>query len=290
MGEFLALLTAFLWGFAVIIFKKCVGRVRPFQLNLFKNCVAFVLLAATTIVIGHAHTAVGSARDLLIILTSGALGIGVSDTLFFMTLDRLGASRTALVDCLYSPFVIIFSLALLKEQLTLLAAVGGVLILGSVLLSSQRSFGDALTPKQFWTGCALGASAMATVALAIVIVKPLLNSYPLSWLSTVRMAGGIGVMLLLLPLHPDRKIVFAVFKPQPLWKWMLAGSFFGTYLSLVSWLAGFKYSQAGPVAMLNQTSTVVIVVLAALFLKEPMTKLKLVAVAIAFAGVVIIIS
>jgi len=55
------------------------------------------------------------------------------------------------------------------------------------------------------------------------------------------------------------------------------------------WLAGFKYSHAGIAALLNQTSTVLIVLLAALVLNEPLTKLKLVAVSMAFAGVALVL-
>jgi drug/metabolite transporter (DMT)-like permease len=288
MGEVLALLTAFLWAIGVVLFKKSVGFVSPFSLNLFKNCVGLILLAGTAVLLGQVQTGIPM-KDFVVMLVSGALGIGVSDTLLFMALKRLGASRTALIDCLYSPFVIIFSLLILKEQLPALAAVGGILILGSVVLSSQENFGEVISPRQFKLGCLFGSLAMATVALAIVIVKPLLNTYPLSWLSTIRMAGGIAVLVVLLPMHPDRRSVYSVFRPQRAWRWMLSGTFMGTYLSLMAWLAGFKYSQAGVVALLNQTSTVLIVLLASLVLKEPMTKFKLISVAVAFLGVVIIV-
>src|SRR5690349_12261763 len=113
MGELLALLTALLWALGVILYKKSVGFVAPFSLNVFKNCVAFVLLSVTTIALGQTHTLSVPPKDLLLILLSGALGIGVSDTFYFVALHRLGASRTALVDCLYSPFVILFSFLML---------------------------------------------------------------------------------------------------------------------------------------------------------------------------------
>jgi drug/metabolite transporter (DMT)-like permease len=224
-----------------------------------------------------------------VILVSGAIGVGVSDTLYFMTLRRLGASRTALVDCFYAPFVIVFSTIMFDERLSRLATVGGCLILASVFVSSHRGFEKAIPRKQLWAGCALGASAMGTVAFAIVLVKPLLPHYPLAWMSVVRMAGGLAALLTLLPLHPDRRTVYAVFRPQRGWTWMLLGTFFGSYLSLMAWLAGFKYSQASIAALLNQTSTVLIVLLAALVLHEPLTKVKLVAVSLAFAGAVMVL-
>jgi drug/metabolite transporter (DMT)-like permease len=230
------------------------------------------------------------AKDLGLMLISGAIGIGISDTLLFMTLARLGASRTALVDCLYSPFVILLSLLLWNETLTPLALLGGVLILGSVAISSSRSFGVRVTRRQFWIGCGLGAASMATVAFAIVLVKPLLDLYPLTLLIGVRMAGGVAVLLLLTPLTSQKTSVFSVFRPQHAWRFMFLGTFFGTYLSIFAWLAGFRYAKAGVVALLNQTSTILIVAFAALFLKEPMTKLKIVAVAMACAGAVLVLS
>lgn len=104
------------------------------------------------------------------------------------------------------------------------------------------------------------------------------------------MAGGLVSLLMLLPLHPNRGAVNAGFRLRSAWKWIFAGAFFGSYLSLISWLAGFKYSQAGVAALLNQTSSVFIVLLAWLFLKEPMTRIKLIAVAMAFAGVALVAS
>src|SRR5262245_13547619 len=106
MGEFLALLTAFLWAISVVLYRKSVGFVTPFALNLFKNCVAFLLLAITAVMLGQAQATAIPSKHLLIMVISGALGTGVSDTLLFMGLQRVGASRMALVDCLYSPFVI----------------------------------------------------------------------------------------------------------------------------------------------------------------------------------------
>ena len=59
---------------------------------------------------------------------------------------------------------------------------------------------------------------------------------------------------------------------------------------LFCWLAGFKYAKAGVVALLNQTSTILIVVFAALFLKEPLTRLKVLAVIIAVIGAMLVLS
>src|SRR5262249_4925902 len=236
MGELLAILTAVLWAIGVIFFKRSVSVVGPFALNLLKNCIAFVLLALTALAFQRSLTFSIPPRDLLVMLLSGAVGIGISDTLFLMTLARMGASRTALIDCMYSPFVILFSFIAFKETLTPVVVIGGCLILGSVLFGSQRKFGVNISQTQFLAGRFTGAAAMATVALAIILVKPLLNTYPLMVLSTVRMAGGIAILIPMLALHPDRKSVRKAARPQQAWRWIFWGTFFGSYLSLICWL------------------------------------------------------
>jgi drug/metabolite transporter (DMT)-like permease len=288
MGELLALLTALLYSAAVILYKRAVGVISPFGLNLFKNTVALICLGVTAIL--ARQTDVGSIKTehMLLIVASGVLGIGVSDTLFLMTLKRLGASRTAVVDCLYSPSVILFSFLTVGETLEPVAILGGALIIGSVLLSAQRGFGVPISRRDFWVGCGLGALAMATVAYAIVMLKPILNSYPLILMNALRMASGLAMLWVCMPFHPERKRVYAELRPNETWPWMLGGAFLGSYLSIMTWLAGFKYSQAGVVALLNQTSTVMVVVMAAVFLGEPMTRVKVFAVVMAFFGTVVV--
>jgi drug/metabolite transporter (DMT)-like permease len=190
---------------------------------------------------------------------------------------------------MYGPLVILFSVLMLDERLSRFAVFGGILILSSVLISANKGFEKKTSSRQLWAGCALGTGAMATVGFAIVLVKPLLPLYPLVWVSTVRMAGGLTALLLLMPLHPDRRAVLKTFRPHAGWTWMLLGTFFGSYLSLLCWLGGFKYSQAGISALLNQTSTVLIILLAAIVLKEPLTRVKLLAVGMAFAGAAIVL-
>jgi drug/metabolite transporter (DMT)-like permease len=288
MGELLSLLTAVLYSSAVILYKRSVVVVPPFALNFFKNTVAFFLLGVTALLLGETEIRAIAPQHLLLMLVSGALGIGISDTLLFVTLKRIGASRTAVVDCLYSPFVILFSFLTVGETLQPFVFVGGALILASVLVSAMRGFGVPLSRRDFWIGCASGAAAMATVAYAVVMLKPILLIYPLTLVSAVRMAGGLASLVVFLPFHSDRKSVYALLHPQRAWIWMFCGTLLGSYLSIVTWLAGFKYAQAGVAALLNQTSTVLVVVLAAVFLGEPMTRLKFLAVFMAFVGTVIV--
>jgi drug/metabolite transporter (DMT)-like permease len=109
MGEALALLCAIAWAVAVILFKKSGETVHPVGLNFFKNLLAIVFLAPTIYVFGGTILHPAPASCYIVLLLSGALGIGIADTLFFKSLNALGAGLSAIVVCMYSPFIIALS-------------------------------------------------------------------------------------------------------------------------------------------------------------------------------------
>ena len=69
---------------------------------------------------------------------------------------------------------------------------------------------------------------------------------------------------------------------------LVLGAFFGTFLSVIFWLAGYKYTLAGRAAIYNQLSTILIILMAALFLKERMNTRKWVAVCCALSGAILV--
>ncbi|MBK8271304.1 MAG: DMT family transporter [Planctomycetes bacterium] len=75
---------------------------------------------------------------------------------------------------------------------------------------------------------------------------------------------------------------------SPVWRYLLPGSFLAAYLSMALWVAGFKYTSASVAAVLNQTSMIFAIILAAIFLHEKLTARKLGAVCIAAGGVLMI--
>ena len=109
---------------------------------------------------------------------------------------------------------------------------------------------------------------MATLGLGIVIAKPVLDRSPVMWATAVRQIGCLLTMLPALLLPRVRREVLKTFRPQRHWKFMLPATVLGSYLSLIFWIAGMKYTQAGIAAILNQTSSIHILIFSSIFLKE----------------------
>jgi drug/metabolite transporter (DMT)-like permease len=69
---------------------------------------------------------------------------------------------------------------------------------------------------------------------------------------------------------------------------MVPGSVMGTYVSLLFWLGGMKYTLASTAAALNQTATLWTFGLAVLWLGEPVTRRRLLWLAGGVVGVALV--
>jgi drug/metabolite transporter (DMT)-like permease len=288
LGETFSLLAAINWAFAVILFRKSGETVHPIGLNLFKNTLSIVLLVPTIYIFGQTLFYPAPSSHYLLFLFSGALGIGLSDTLFFKSLNLLGAGLSAIVTCMYSPFIIILSFLYLDEALTLVQFVGVVVILFAVLAATGRENSSDVSRKAVLRGILLGVLSMACNAVSVVAIKPVLEISPLLWVTEIRLIGGAVVLLVVLALHSSRRtIIRSVFSAKR-WGYTVSGSFMGAYLAMIIWLAGMKYTQASIAAAINQTSTIFTFVFAALLLREKVTLLRVLGIVLGFSGALLV--
>lgn len=298
IGQICALLTAVTWSSALILFKRSGETLPPLALNLFKNVIGLILMVLTLLIVpvvrgGQLESlAEVSTNDILLLMLSGFVGIAVADSIFLHSLNLIGVGIQSIVDCVYCLFVILFSWVLLADVPTASLYVGAAMIVGGVFICSRHAPPPDRTRSQLTAGVLLGVFSIGLMAIGIVVIKPVLDpsmmDFPLISATVLRLIGGTVPLLLWAAVSPQRHKLFAGFRPGPVWKWAIPGAFLGAYLSMLLWIAGFKYTQAAIAGILNQTSTIFAVLLAALFLKEALTKRKLVAMALALGGVVVV--
>jgi drug/metabolite transporter (DMT)-like permease len=288
-GEVLSLLAAVAWAFAVILFRRSGEHVHPLGLGLFKNVLAAACFLATIPLAGETLFRSAPAGDYALLLASGALGIGLGDTLFFLALNTLGAGRVAIVDCLYSPFIIGLSMLWLGERLTLAQAAGAVMVLSAVLAITTEGWAAPAERTAVARGVLWGALALACMAVGIVGIKPLLERSPLLWVTEIRLFGGIALLAVVLALHPGRRAIIGSIRSPQRWRYTVSGSFVGTYVAMLFWLGGMKLAKASIAAALNQTSNVFIFAFAALFLRERITRVRAAGLVLGVSGVLVIL-
>jgi drug/metabolite transporter (DMT)-like permease len=126
------------------------------------------------------------------------------------------------------------------------------------------------------------------IALGIILIKPLFGSTSLISLVTIRMMAGVvgsGVIFLAID---DRRARFREFVTAPHKAVLLGGCILSAYVSIILWVAGYKYLQASVAALLNQTSTIFTLIFAIIFLQEKLTRSKVIAICLAMSGAALI--
>jgi drug/metabolite transporter (DMT)-like permease len=290
IGEACSIGAALSWAAGVVIYKRLGESLAPGALNLIKNVLVLgMILPTVPLVHGFAMPAL-TASAVVLAFFSGVLGIGIADTLYFKALNALGAGRMGVVGNFYSPFVIVLSFAFLGERLSLLQMAGFALVSGGVLIVSSHDPHRRLSTAELRRGALLGVAAVLLMATAIVMVKRVLEGAPLFWIVLLRLVGGIAGMLALFawrrePLpFPGRQPPGRT-APKLRWRLLLLAAFLGQYVSMALWMAGYKYTEASVAAVLNETASVFIVLLAAVFLHEGLDARRLAGVACTLSGV-----
>lgn len=285
IGEACSIGAALSWAGGVIVYKRLGETLPPLQLNLIKNLIVLGMIVPTLAVVNGIEVPPLPARAIVLALISGVLGIAVADTLYFRALNMLGAGRMGIVGNFYSPFVIVLSFTLLGERLNALQIVGFALVSGGVLIVSSHDPQRRLPAATLRRGAALGVAAVFLMASAIVMVKRVLEGQPLLWIVLLRLIGGIAGMLVLFVWRRERLPIGRNSTIRLRWPLLVLAAFLGQYVSMVLWMAGYKYTEASVAAVLNETASVFIVLLAALFLHEGLDARRIAGVTCTLSGV-----
>lgn len=289
MGEFYALSCALLWAFAVILFRKSGDTIAPLALNLFRVGISSVLFLVSLWVLNIPLWGQAPLSDYLILMASGIIAIAIADTLFHMSLNRVGAGINAIVDSLYSPSVLLFAYLMLGERFTLMQFLGMLMMVSGLVVATRIQPPPGTSRRQLMTGIGLGVAAMACLGFGIVLAKQVLEGANVLWATSIRQFGSLLVLIPITLMRRDRAKIWSVFIPTKVWKYSLPGTILGSYGALILWIAGMKLIPAGKAALLNQTSTIYLLILASLLLKESFGKRKALAALLSIAGVLLVL-
>lgn len=309
LGETLSLLSAMVWAVGVILYRQLVRGLPALTLNFNKNLVVLVMLLPLPFVLHGLASPAMPWRDAGLALASGFIGIALADTLYFVALARLGAGSMGVIGNAYSPIVIVLSVLLLGERLNAWQIAGFLLVMAGVLVISQRPqpahavVGEPVPPpeplpldahpsahgeRSQAAAFGIGLTAIVLMAVAIVMVKPVLEARLLGWVTLLRVVGAVLGMIVIATLRGELRLL-RVRGHKIDWKLLILAAFFGQCLSMVLWLGGYKYAPASIAAVLNETSSIFILLLAWWWLREPLGRIGAIGVCLTLPGVALML-
>ena len=282
LGDFYAILTALCWSCGVIFFEIAGRVLNSLQISLLKNIVGVLGFISFIILQGDPFPDfIG--QEYFILIISGIIGVAIGDILFLASLRRIGSSLSAIVSTGYTISIFILAFLMFGEVISFISYIGGLLvILGVVIGTIDRDL--ERTPKEILYGVSFGLLANLCTAYSVLLLRPIMDVHPVLPIALVRFSIGMIISAFgILYLNGKLALRETILKGFSNYN-LLAGAFFGTFLSVIFWLAGFKFTLAGRAAIYNQLSTIFIILLASVFLNQQMTKRKWVAVSLALMG------
>lgn len=293
LGELCSILSALAWAVGIMLYRQLGASLSPLRLNFLKNLLVLAMLVPAILVVHGLEVPRFGALQLGAAIASGVLGIGVADTLYFRALNELGAGRMGTIGNLYSPFVIVLGYAFLSERLQPLQLAGFALVsIGVWVAAWPRKLAEVVAPggpaparpAHPVRGLGYALLAIVLMAIAIVLVKRVLEAQPLFWVTAWRMVGALGAMVLIALLRGEGAQLRLQAPGLP-WPKLVLAAFVGQFLAMVLWMAAYKFTLASVAAVLGETASIFILLLAAAWLKEPLTRRAVAGVLLTFGGV-----
>ena len=286
-GEIFAVLAALVWSSCVILMRVAGFQIPPVALTVFKSGTATIFFVIAIPLVGESFFPSLSACNYLRLTVSAILGITIADTLYAAALNRLGASLQALAGVMYSPSMVAVAFLLFGEMLGRWELLGGTLVVAGVAVGRRKNE-DVHSQRDLAVGIIMAMSSHLIMAIGILMVRDVIREHSVVWISAYRFLAATVVLVAVASIRLPVREVFLGFRRRDIWKIMIPMSFLGPFMGTMFWTAGFKHTTAGRAAIYNQLSTVFIIILAVFFLRERLTKRKVLGVALAVCGAILV--
>lgn len=284
MGIFAALLSAASWAFGTVMFDR-IGKVVPYVGITFLKGVLSLLLMVILVVCNGGLQRI-SISSFCFLAVSGVVGIAVGDSLFFKSLQDLGAKVQVIFFLLGQILTMVLSFLFLGELLTVGQYVGIFILLSGIVVviwGKQENHPNKLRGVVYALGSMLCFSASAIlVKLSVADVEVITATW---W----RMAFGTSFVL-----------AFGLISKQlpawiyPLRSWRLTGLFLLnvvviTYGGFLFSIVAYKYTTVSLVSVLGTMEPVFVLFLAFLINGERVIQREVIGTAITLVGLYFIL-
>lgn len=265
LGGVAALSSAFCWAISAVLFQQVGKEVSAVAMNLVKGIVAIICIGLILIPVGFADI---SDDAFFLLAMSGLVGICLGDTLYFLTINRLGSRLTLLIGSLIPVATALIAMTMLGERISLNAAIGLILtITGVGYVLWERS--PATEHDARWKlGLLFGLLFVLANASGIIFTKVGVKDVPALDATLVRTVWAvIGLAAWGTITRSFVSWIKPIKNPKLRNRLLVAsviGAFLGTWFSVIA----LKYTDAVVAVTLNSTSPLFVLPLAMLYLKE----------------------
>jgi drug/metabolite transporter (DMT)-like permease len=217
----------------------------------------------------------------LLLLGSTLCSMGIGDSLYFLAAARIGVSRALPIAAAFPLLTTVGAVLFLSEPPTAALIVGTSLVVGAVALIAGDRIRDGKRPDALgllWAGLAacMWAGSGLFLGPALQLVDPLAGNMIRFPIAAVLFVGYLAVM------RPAERINARMV-------WLSVLSAVGTLASALMFLSGIDSAGVARGVALNATSPVFSAILAALLLRERVSRRVAVGIVASVVGTILLV-
>lgn len=284
-GLFAALCSALSWAFGTVMFERIGRSVPAVGMTLLKGFFSILLMLVLVLLTGGFVPI--SLENFLYLALSGIIGISVGDSLFFQSLQYLGAKTQVLFFLLGQVMTMILALLLLGEVFSMVQYVGAaVLLLGVVCIM----WGKQEDHPNKWKGLLTGLASIVCFSVSAIMVKVKIAEVDVFNATFYRLL--FGTLSVFFVGFTFRQIHVWI---SPLRDWKLASLFLLnvlviTYGGFLLSMVAIKYIDVALASLLSATEPAFVLLLAWLINQERVSRQEIIGAIITLAGLLAILA
>ncbi len=199
IGEVLALVVAVCWAFTAVLYRKALRNTSYTVANLVRTTFAAMFLFVVVSLTVHQMSAMPLSLLSLLFLAS-ITNLVIGDSLFFMSLKKVGVSRTQPISSSYPLFSMIPASLIIGERIGLSTTIGTLLIvIGIVMVSLTENKNTEVRSERLSTfrGVHFSIGAAICYSIGLTSYKLVLSSGEIdpTFATFIRMTAVIPILL-----------------------------------------------------------------------------------------------
>ncbi len=288
-GVGLALLCALCWAAGSVSMKDLSRKLDPFTLNAPRALIAGLALLAVAVATGRST----GYRDLstegvLLMVGSMAVGGGLGDSLYVLSMSRIGLSRAYPIAGTYPAITLLLAILFMREAVTWDLVLGLGLVVGGVMLISRPTSVEDLTIGSPARRVGIGLAMLAATCWAgsAIMLGPGAQGVDPIVVSSIRIPALALMFWGLVAVRRSGRALLALSRRE--WVTMIVGGLVGWGLGSLLFVAAIASLGPTRTAVLTSTSPLFAIPLTAMFLKERPTRAVMLGTAVTVAGVALV--
>ncbi len=289
IGITTGLLSSVIYAISVVVYRSQSDSIRPLAISSIKMWVALAFMSALVILPIHSEPFYIPQEALAYLVVSVILGAVLGDFFYLTAQERIGVSYAFPIAMSYPIFTYLLAIAVGLEE-PLLSRSAGILlaVIGVILISKEQGHDEEHTVKRRLDTVGIGLALLVAVLYALGTILLQVGVEDISPIhgNFVRVAFGSVAFI---PVFLVAKRHGMPTPPQRAVKIIAVAGLFGMGLGSLLYVSTVKFVGAAVTSVIGSLAPLFALPISIIFLKERITRVAVIGVAVTIAGVILVI-